>query len=573
VPGCCLLFDNDGPAGEALATALSERYERVIRVCPAPASCAGEGKLALDPTRPADYVHLLRELKEQRVDTIVYAWGLERTPIVEPGRASDAEAHEALHAVLHLCQALQSELATAPPALLLLTSHGFEVGGATDIDPLHATFAAMAGVIAKELPGTRCRALDVQLPSDIEGLKLLSQQVANEAACRRREDVFAIRGGSLWSRTLVPARATRALSEPASLLRERGVYLVTGGTGGVGLALAERLAARGGASLVLMSRTALECAEPERVSLTDTEGRSLRESVRRMRSAGAEVALFRADVTDPQDVRRAVQFVLERFGRLDGVIHAAGIVDDGIIPLKSPASVSRVLGPKIAGTHALWDAIQALQPDFLVCCSSLSALVTPAGQFDYAAANAFQDAFAHSHDGKGRTRVISINWDGWRDVGMAADLAKRHGENRTAPADWRGLTETDGQDVLELILSNPQPQWVVSTREPGVSIAPSSSKPNAEAARTAWVPKASADELASGQVAMSVQEKAVAAVWHDLLGRESIGAHDNFIALGGDSLLVIQMASQIEARLGRAISVRELMRNPTVSGIAELLES
>jgi phthiocerol/phenolphthiocerol synthesis type-I polyketide synthase E len=227
----------------------------------------------------------------------------------------------------------------------------------------------------------------------------------------------------------------------------------------------------------------------------------------------------------------------------------------------------------MAGTRALWEATRALQPEFFVCCSSLSALITPAGQFDYAAANAFQDAFAHAHDGKSRTRVISINWDGWRDIGMAASLARRQAETGVPPPQWRGLSATDGQDLLELILSHPQPQWVVSTHDPVALAERGAATASAAAGRTVWTPQSPAVEGVPTEATMTLHEKAVAEVWHDLLERERIGAHDNFISLGGDSLLVIQMASQIESRLGRAIPVRELMRDPTVAGIAKLLAS
>lgn len=560
--GCCLVFEDDSGLGLALAAALKERHGRVIRVTRGAAAQSPpetEDRLCIDPDAPAEYRRVLRKLKPHRIREIVYV-GSEPLP--------EAEGQLAARRVLYLCQALHNELRPGIPSLLFVTNSAYEVVGGESVQPVNAIYAAMAGVIAKELPATRCRTLDVQM--GVESASELARKVVQASRDLRAEEIVAIRASSCWRRVLQPARDVAPLSNEASLLREGGVYLVTGGTGGVGLALAEGLAARWRASIVLVSRSAPRCDDTASLPKDSPDQQDLAAALERMRSHGAQVATFPADVSDGDQVDAVLQFVVERFGRLDGVIHAAGVLNDGVLPLKTPDAVTRVFAPKVRATCVLWDAVKPLQPDFFLCCASISSIVAPAGQLDYAAANAFQDAFAWKHDASARTRFISVDWDGWRNLGMAAALAKR----RPKQVSDYGVTREEGQALLERILGNPQPQWVVSLRAPGeLAQAPTAhptqaalSAPSAKAAASSPTPATSGSRLTKS-------EEAIARLWHELLGRDDIGAHDNFMALGGDSLLVVQMASQIESKLGRSIPVRDLMRNPTVAGIAGLLSS
>ncbi|MEV4432758.1 SDR family NAD(P)-dependent oxidoreductase [Streptomyces sp. NPDC049585] len=207
---------------------------------------------------------------------------------------------------------------------------------------------------------------------------------------------------------------------PASL-RERGVYLITGGLGGVGLALARHLARTVRARLVLCGRTAAESSVTAELT-----------------ALGAEVAVVAADVSRAEDVRRAVETAVSRFGALHGVVHAAGVLRDGLIAGKSAEDVRAVLAPKAAGARHLYEATRHLGPDFLVLCSSTAAAWGNRGQADYACANGFLDGFAEARPG-----VVSIGWPGWADGGMPLDA----GALRSM-----GLTAMDTSTAVDIML-------------------------------------------------------------------------------------------------------------------------
>ena len=142
-----------------------------------------------------------------------------------------------------------------------------------------------------------------------------------------------------------------------------------------------------------------------------------------MEADGAEVLALGADAADAERMREVVRLARERFGRIDGVIHAAGISPGGIIEAKTPDAAARVLAPKVQGTRVLEELFGEERLDFLALFSSLSSVTGAFGQVDYCAANAFLDAFAHYHSSRYGTPTVAVNWDTWREVGMAVKAA------------------------------------------------------------------------------------------------------------------------------------------------------
>jgi NAD(P)-dependent dehydrogenase (short-subunit alcohol dehydrogenase family)/acyl carrier protein len=200
--------------------------------------------------------------------------------------------------------------------------------------------------------------------------------------------------------------------------------VITGGLGGIGITLAEDLATRMRARLVLVSRSGLRRAA----------GRAIA-AIRRMEDSGAEVLVLAEDVATADGARRVREAAVERFGRVDGIVHAAGVPGGGMAEVKGRSAAQEVMRPKLLGTLALREAFGDLDLDFVVLCSSVTAIAGGFGQVDYCAANSFLDAHARAHDHGWRAHVVSANWGGWRDVGMAAEVA--------APAAFRALQRGD----------------------------------------------------------------------------------------------------------------------------------
>ncbi|HMJ13472.1 MAG TPA: SDR family NAD(P)-dependent oxidoreductase, partial [Polyangiaceae bacterium] len=244
-------------------------------------------------------------------------------------------------------------------------------------------------------------------------------------------------------------------------LRERGVYLITGGLGGIGLVVAEHLARLTKARLVLLGRSPVPPREQWDAWLSShasNEPTSHRiQKLRAIERLGGEVLTVSADVTDRVQMQGALATARERFGAIHGIVHSAGTIDDNLIAMKTLESAHGVLATKVRGALVLDELLKREPLDFFVLFSSVSSLLGLEGQVDYTAANAFLDAFARRKAASG-TRAVAINWNAWQSVGMAMVLADK---SRLPVAQSGGATGP--HPMLARVLEDSQAESVYST--------------------------------------------------------------------------------------------------------------
>ncbi|MFI5911647.1 SDR family NAD(P)-dependent oxidoreductase [Dactylosporangium sp. NPDC051541] len=422
----CLLF-TDGTDG--LAATLRAAGTEVMTVRPGAGFAEGPDGFTVRPASREDYDALTARVGP--LTRVVHAW----TATAPPAGAHGAWAAQDLgfFSLLFLVQAIAATQPATPVDLDVLTSGAVAVTGGDCVRPEHATVAGVVRVGPLEAPWLRTRQID--LDSIAHALPALLAPAGDE--------IVAVRGGRRWlegnAQAHVPAPA-----DPAQGLRDRGVYVITGGLGGIGITVAEDLARRVRARLVLASRSDLPpraewSAYVDVHGTIDRTGRAI-SAIGRMEAAGAEVLVLAADVTRPDDLRRLRAATTERFGRIDGIVHTAGIPGGGMTEIKTRATAESVLAPKVLGPLALHEVFADLDLDFVAICSSVAGMAGGFGQIDYCAANSFLDSYAHSAHGW-PTRVVSIDWSGWAEVGMSAEVA--------APEAFRGLQRGERVSPIE----------------------------------------------------------------------------------------------------------------------------
>lgn len=416
--------------GSRFAARLMARLEgEVIVALPGTAVTEVEPRSwTLDPNSSNQYADLIHALQErgQLPDHAVYLWSADR-PLL-PGRAHAVPLDEALQdsffGPLYLARALG---AVAEPMRLTVVTSGLARVADELLLPLRATALGAVYVAPREYPQLACRCID--LPAwrrpGARGRVLLDQLVEE---LRSAPDVrlVALRPGQRWVQSLDALKLPPAPPD-ARWLRDGGVYLITGGLGGIGLEIALSMARQKRVKLALLARAKLP-AESEWDAILARPGVSSRgalriRKVRELRALGAEVLVVSADVTDAESLRLGLERVRERFGPLSGVIHAAGLLDDEPMQSKTIPSMRRVLAPKVHGTLHL-DALVREPLDFFVMFSSIASFLGLPGQVDYTAANAFLDAFARERSLRAPGRSVVINWNAWREVGMAAESSQ-----------------------------------------------------------------------------------------------------------------------------------------------------
>ncbi|HRL21271.1 MAG TPA: amino acid adenylation domain-containing protein [Alcaligenes sp.] len=307
-------------------------------------------------------------------------------------------------AVEHLCQSLQDILRRRPMQATLIQV----------LVPSTGEYAVLSGLSG------------VLKTAQQEQPKLIGQVIAAQSEWRTdqwrncltenaAQPMDAQVRYSQGQRQVLGWQTLSAPTDVGSPWRDGGVYLITGGLGGLGRIVAQDIARQtSGATLILTGRRAL-----------DQTGRAY---VRTLEALGASVDYQMLDVADRQAVHRVLQQAQEDHQALNGIVHAAGVLQDSLLLKKTPGDIQSVLAPKVAGIVNLDQASGQMELDFLICFSSISAVMGNLGQADYAAANGFLDCFARQRNewvrqGLRHGHTLSINWPFWREGGMRMDAA------------------------------------------------------------------------------------------------------------------------------------------------------
>jgi acyl transferase domain-containing protein/thioesterase domain-containing protein/acyl carrier protein len=430
-----LIFLDDQGVGAATAKALRAAGQEVRCVRAGDAFGREGADYVLAPERGRDgYDALIRDLMAHghSPNRIAHFWGVTRGESFRPGSSFlHRNLEQGFYSLMFLAQAMAEENLARPIHLTAFTTGAAQVKGEVLAYPEKATLLGPMRVIPREVPGMTVSLCDLELPPaprrGVADLSDVTARVLEELCQDPGERVAALRGARRHEQGL----RQQALPEAGFALPDGAHVLITGGFGGIGLTVAEDLIRRFGARITLISRRAL----PDRA----TWGRYLAAhdpadpisrrilALQRLEALGGQVMVAPADVCNMEDMAAAVAAGEARFGRVQAVIHAAGVVDDGPLMLKTPAEVEEVFAPKLHGTQVLHRLFPDGSIDLMVVFSSTSTVTGPAGQIDYVAANEYLNAFAKSRAG-GKTKVVALNWGIWTGVGMAAEaLADRTG--------------------------------------------------------------------------------------------------------------------------------------------------
>ncbi len=344
-------------------------------------------------------------------------------------------------------------------------------------------------------------------------------------------------------------------------LQETGCYLITGGLGALGLEIVEQMVADGARHLVLTGRRGVQDeATQERLDQLEAEG--------------VHIEVVQADVTKSDDVARMIE-TAQQVAPLRGIIHAAGVLDDGIMAQQSLARYEKVFAPKVAGAWHLHQYSQDIPLDFFITFSSITALLGSPGQSNYSAANAFMDTLIQ-HRRQQDLPGLSIIWGNWAQVGMAAPLEEQYrarglhaispeqgrlmfsrlynlplGHITILPIHWQTLSKQLGGD-------EPSSFYAAFIKPVSVGVAQSNLRPQLEAA---------SDEERR-EILLSFMQTEVTRV----LGlSEPPNPQLEFMDLGMDSLMGVELRNRLQAELGISLTPTVVLNNPSIEALVEYL--
>ncbi|SDY22717.1 type I polyketide synthase [Nitrosomonas sp. Nm58] len=573
--GSLLIFRDKHPLGiELTAHLLMHGIEPIVIVAGTRFRRQDKNHYTIRPGERLDYDHLLRSIRDdgKTIGHVLHFWSM---TTVNQNRAQSESQLRNFFSLFYLAQALEWTKALIPAgekiAITVITSQLTDVTGNEQLHPEKALLLGPCRVIPQEYSYLGCRIIDVEFqPTESSARLRLIKQILAEIQTDSLASIVAYRGPHRWVQTFEPIQLAKPVS---TSLKQGGVYLITGGLGGIGLTLAEYLAQTRQAKLVLLGRSPLPSREcwPEVLSTSSQEDatRHKIEKIMHLEALGANMLVVSADVANQADLKAAVTRARRHYGAIDGVIHAAGEVSSGLISAKTEETMTRIFAPKVQGMRALRAVFKDKPLDFMILCSSLATIAGGLSKIDYCAANAYLDAVAHAAYRASPFPVISINWDSWREVGMAANMAMPDGV---------GIAPKEGAEVFERIVSSQRrAQVIVSTLDLHTRLSQTQEELVAQpfafapAVRVGRFPRPALQTLFRSPE--SELEKHIAEVWQSLLGMESIGMDDNLFELGGDSLLGIQLLSRVRASFAVDLHPADFFRSPTIAGLAALVET
>jgi len=424
-------------------------------------------------------------------------------------------------------------------------------------------------VIPQEYENVECRNIDVDAAAFQDGAPSAARLLA-EIMADSGDDVVAYRGAVRWVRSFESINASGY--DEDTLFRERGVYLITGGLGGIGLTLAKHLAQSYRAKLILVSRSNFPIRQAWKHLSSEQQSRigPQVDALMEIEATGGEVHVIQADVADETQMAEAIAKAEHVCGSISGVIHAAGVAAGGVLAGRTLEDARKVLHAKVQGLLVLERIFQGRQLDFLALCSSVTAWLGGFGQSDYCAANAFLNVYA-DHKQSAHYPIISIAWDTWREVGMAVKtpIAPELRRLRDEELQRFGIAPSEGITAFRQVLRFGLPQVIVSTREFAQRYAQQRGMFKAGISQLASItrgPRHPRPALAAVFVPPgNAFERRLAEHWCDNLGFTEIGLHDNYFDLGGDSLKGITLVSSLQKELGEVVHVAALFEAPTIA--------
>jgi acyl transferase domain-containing protein len=403
----------------------------------------GNEEYTVNPAQAGDYQALVEQLKKQNKTPhrVVHLWNVtsgENREADNPGQEWDENLqNRGFYSLLYLARAIGQAGIEQKIHLLAVTDQMQEVTGQERLCPQKAALLGPLKVIPTEYSHITCTSVDIlpPPPGSHEEEKLIAN-LAAELDAEPTGSTIAYRHHYRLVQSYEPLPLEKA-GENIPRLRDKGVYLITGGLGGIGLVMAGHLAQKLSARLILIGRSSLPPRQEwhQWLEIHPQQDKTSQhiQKILQLEKQGAKVIAASADVTDFTRMQEIVTQAEKQLGPINGIIHAAGLPGGGMIQLKTRKEADKILAPKIKGTLVLKRLFQDHTLDFLVLCSSINSIVPVMGQVDYYAANAFLDAFSYYKNSRDRSFTVSINWDTWQEVGMAVEAARNLARGKESP--------------------------------------------------------------------------------------------------------------------------------------------
>lgn len=554
-PATVVVFADRTGLTDPLVSALRSRGHRAVVVQAAGQyALVANDQFEIDPTQPEDFARLWDELLASCGGSpliLAYLWSLDLD-----GGSAASSGEGMLKAVADNCGMLSDLVRAATAAgrttrtrLNVVTRGAHAVMRQSRISVEQSPVVGLVRTIRNEYPELGSSSVDLDPDGELAAEAVAAELLADGAS----EDVSFRNGRRLVARLMLRA----AERVPAVRLRGDATYLITGGLGALGLVLARWMVQQGARHLVLIGRR----VPPSTAAVLEE-----------LEAEGATVRAMSADVVSAQDVARVLDAIDRELPPLRGVIHAAGVLDDGVLAQQTRERFDRVLAPKVAGAWNLHAGTRDRPLDFFVLFSSIAGVLGSAGQGNYAAANVFLDALAGERRRLGLP-ALSIAWGPWAEAGMAAAVSDAN-RQRWAASGLRPIASREALRLFGCLLSIDTAHTIVlpldrsvaettplfADLEPGGrSLQPRAAGKDEMLRRVREAPPAERRELVSAFCVRQVAE---------VTGLADVAGDQPLARLGLDSLMALELRNRIQRAFGATVPVVSFLDGTDANALA-----
>ncbi len=516
---------------------------------------AGPASFRLSPGNLDHYQRLIGSLGRVP-DYIVHAWtyGHDEGELASVAELEAAQAR-GTYSLLGLAGALaRADLGERVVRLLVVSSQTRVVHETDRISYGKTPLIGLIRTIPQELASVDCHHVDL----DLAELKTDTRRVLAELRGWSQTTEAAWRGAARKIPCLEKAGASSAPRELP--FKIGGLYLISGGIGGIGQHFASHLMRHFDARLLIIGRTPLPSrSEWKKILAAGGPAAERIRSYEALEVQGGEFEYVAADVADLPALQHALERAEQTGARpLAGVFHLAGVYQESLLENETPEGLGVVMRPKVSGTWVLNQLAKKSPGCLFVNFSSVISLFGSLSTGGYAAANNFLDAFSHHQRQVCGVQAYNLLWSSWFEIGMSRGY-DAHEALRSRG--YLSISAEQGVESLLYALRHHHTQLVVGLDGSNKRV----KKYLAADADTSAAPVAEKDNFVAPRTEI---ERQLAKIWEGILGVRKVGLKDNFFELGGRSLLAAKMFAQINRTLGKNLSIPALFKAPTVEQLA-----
>lgn len=519
---------------------------------------------------PKGFEFLFEKIKKNEIDIILHLGTLNNAGVNNYNELKNAQKKGVL-SLFRLIKAIQEKNIKQKLELFLISKNVNQVTGKEkQLHPESSPLFGFGKIIPLEEKNIICRSIDIDEETD-------EKNIISEIKSPFQTFKVSYRNNERYVEML-DKQNIEEINNIDFKLKDKGVYMITGGGGGVGLEIAGALSDLGKINLALLNRSKFPNRSEWDEILDKNKDKKLIKTIKKIKKieeSGSKVELICCDISSQINLAKNIKELKNKYSKINGIIHCAGLSGGGFIRNKTEDELAKHFNAKIYGTWLLDYLTKDMELDFFINFSSIISVLGFPGQSDYTAASSFQDSFSAYRSKKGK-RTMTINWGGWAETGMVLDRrfddivkVTRFFKNEEAIILFKKILNI----ITDNIVINRFEQNQEIDESSKISILLSEKvKPLISSANNKKINDYKIKLIGKESGVYSEIEKNIGQAWCEILGYEKIDIKDTFFELGGDSLSAIKSLNILNKKYKLNLLISDLFENSSIKLLGEKID-